>query len=40
MDEYFKALVEFSEDEYAAFLMGVGANWLNLPNWGIRNLEF
>jgi hypothetical protein len=40
MDEYFKALVGFSEDEYAAFLMGVGANWLNLQYWGIRNLEF
>jgi hypothetical protein len=40
MNEYIKALNEFSEDQFAAFLMGVGVNWLNLPYWGISNLEF
>ena len=40
MDEYIKALNEFSEDQFAAFLMGVGANWLNLPYWGLKNLKF
>jgi hypothetical protein len=40
MNEYIKALNEFSEDQFAAFLMGVGADWLNLPYWGIKNLEF
>jgi len=40
IDEYLKALNEFSEDQFAAFLMGVGANWLNLPYWGIPGLKF
>ena len=40
MNEYIKALNEFSEDQFAAFLMGVGVKWLNLPYWGIKNLEF
>ena len=40
IDEYLKALNEFSEDQFAAFLMGVGANWLNLPYWGIQSLRF
>jgi hypothetical protein len=40
MNEYIKALNEFSEDQFAAFLMGVGTNWLNLPYWGIRGLKF
>jgi hypothetical protein len=40
MNEYIKVLNEFSEDQFAAFLMGVGVNWLNLPYWGISNLEF
>jgi hypothetical protein len=40
MDEYIKALNDFSEDQFAAFLMGVGVNWLNLPYWGLKSLEF
>lgn len=40
MDEYLKALDEFSEDQFKAFLMGVGVNWLNLPYWGIQGLNF
>jgi hypothetical protein len=40
MNEYIKALNEFSEDQFAAFLMGVGVNWLNLPYWGIPSLKF
>jgi hypothetical protein len=40
MNEYIRALNEFSEDQFAAFLMGVGASWLNLPYWGISELEF
>ena len=40
MNEYIKALNEFSEDQFAAFLMGVGLNWLNLPYWGIPSLKF
>ena len=40
MNEYIKALNEFSEDQFAAFLMGVGVNWLNLPYWGIQGLKF
>jgi hypothetical protein len=40
MDEYIQALNEFSADQFEAFLMGVGANWLNLPYWGIQSLRF
>ena len=40
MDEYIQALNDFSEDQFEAFLMGVGANWLNLPYWGIPSLKF
>jgi hypothetical protein len=40
MNEYIKALNEFSEDQFEAFLMGVGANWLNLPYWGVPGLKF
>jgi hypothetical protein len=40
VNEYIKALNEFSEDQFEAFLMGVGANWLNLPYWGISGLKF
>ena len=39
-NEYIKALNEFSEDQFEAFLMGVGANWLNLPYWGVPGLKF
>ena len=40
MNEYIKALNVFSEDQLEAFLMGVGANWLNLPYWGVPGLKF
>jgi hypothetical protein len=40
VNEYIKALNEFSEDQFEAFLMGVGVNWLNLPYWGIPGLKF
>jgi hypothetical protein len=40
MDEYLKAMDKFSEDQFEAFIMGVGVNWLNLPYWGIQSLNF
>jgi hypothetical protein len=39
MDEYLEAIDTFSDDQYAAFLLGVGLNWIPLRYWGLEELH-
>jgi len=38
LDEYLLAVSRFSDREWAAFLLGLGLNWLPVEYWGIAQL--
>ena len=38
-DEYIAAIDNFTPDQFAAFLLGVGLNWLPFSYWGIQEME-
>ena len=40
LTEYIEALEKFSADQFSAFLLGLGINWLSLPYWGVPYLRF
>lgn len=39
IDEYLTALDEFSDDQFAAFLLGVGLTWIPIRYWGMQELH-
>ena len=38
-DEYLQALDRFTDDQLAAFFLGVGLCWLSFPYWGLQASE-
>jgi hypothetical protein len=39
IDEYIEAIESFTEDQFAAFIMGLGINWIPIQYWGMENLS-
>ncbi|MCJ7481571.1 MAG: hypothetical protein MUO31_01250 [Thermodesulfovibrionales bacterium] len=39
IDEYIEALENFSDDQFAAFLLGIGLNWIPFNYWGVKELD-
>lgn len=39
MDEYIDAIDAFSDDQFAAFMLGVCVNWIPIQYWGIEELS-
>lgn len=39
IDEYLEAIDNFNEDQFSAFLLGLGLNWLPLHYWGMKELD-
>ena len=39
MNEYLEAIDAFTDDQFAAFMMGICVNWIPVQYWGIEEVE-
>jgi len=39
MDEYLNAIEKFSDEQFAAFILGLGFNWIPASYWGVSELR-